>query len=74
MNREFVSKIIMAKKLEYEAFRELLPENVNSNIDEFGDFIKESLMECVKEMYFKDKNDEKQEKDEQKEVHKIIIE
>lgn len=33
MNREFVIKMMQAKKLEYEALKEILPESVESRIN-----------------------------------------
>ncbi len=51
MNKEFLAKMIAAKKLEYEALRELLPEKVNANLDEINNCLKENLMEIVMELY-----------------------
>lgn len=45
MNREFIMKLMQAKKLEYEAFKEILPERIGNKI---GDLEKE-LMDIAKE-------------------------
>lgn len=35
MNKEFVKKMIKAKRLEYEAIKEVMPEGLKNRIDSF---------------------------------------
>lgn len=35
MNKVFLSKIIKAKKLEYEALKEIMPNGIRSKVDSF---------------------------------------
>ena len=53
MNKEFVKKMIKAKKLEYEAIKEIMPENIKSRIDSFQkeafNLIKDVAIELIKE-------------------------
>ena len=54
MNKEFVKKMIKAKSLEYEAFKELFkeyaPQPVVNKISKHADEIKDVLKEAVFEM------------------------
>ena len=53
MNKEFVKKMIKAKRLEYEAIKEIMPESIKNRIDYFQkdafNLIKEVTIEMVKD-------------------------
>ena len=53
MNKEFVKKMIKAKKLEYEAIKEIMPETIKNRIDSFQkeafNLIKDVAIEIIKE-------------------------
>ena len=53
MNKEFVKKMIKAKKLEYEAIKEIMPEAIKNRIDSFQkdafNLIKDVAIEIIKE-------------------------
>lgn len=73
MNREFVDKMIEAKKLEGEALMMILPENVRGHVEVIEKEIKAIVVETLAEFAL-DKN--KQEKDSDKarnKVHKVEI-
>jgi len=52
MNKEFVKKIIKAKKLEYEAIMEIMPDTVKKRAEKFEkdavDLSKEIILELIK--------------------------
>lgn len=52
MTKEFVTKMIAAKRLEYEALQELLPDKLRNELEQINAGIKESLMDWIKESYF----------------------
>lgn len=60
MNKKFVTKMITAKKLEYEALRELIPEKVNRKIDDMSNRIIDEAKECFIELYLSGNNKDKQ--------------
>ena len=53
MNKEFIVKIIKAKQLEYEAIKEILPDNMRKKLDKFEQdsqvLIKDVAIELMKE-------------------------
>lgn len=64
MYREFMKKMIKAKKLEYEAIKELLPDSMKEKVSEFEkealESIKDFAMDIVtEEMKEKKSNGEK---------------
>ncbi|MDR2888604.1 MAG: hypothetical protein LBV33_02055 [Lachnospiraceae bacterium] len=51
MTKEFVTKMIAAKRLECEALKELLPDKISDELDQIGAGIKEAAIDWIKEMY-----------------------
>lgn len=53
MNKEFIVKVIKAKQLEYEAFKEILPESIRKQMDNFQkdavDLLKDVAFELIKD-------------------------
>jgi len=53
MNKVFLSKIIKAKKLEYEALKEIMPSGIRKKVDSFEkeafNLIKGIVIEMIKE-------------------------
>ena len=53
MNKEFAKKMIKAKRLEYEAIKEIMPESIKNSIDSFQkdafNLIKDVAIEIIKE-------------------------
>ena len=53
MNKEFVKKMVKTKRLEYEAIKEIMPEDIRNRIDAFQkhafNFIKEVAIEILKD-------------------------
>jgi hypothetical protein len=53
MNKEFVKKMIKAKRLEYEAIKEVMPERLKDRIDTFEkeafSLIKDLAIEIISE-------------------------
>ena len=47
MSREFIEKMMEAKKLEKEALMLLFPDKVKGHLDVIGKELKSMLMECV---------------------------
>ncbi|ROR26363.1 hypothetical protein EDD66_10885 [Mobilisporobacter senegalensis] len=47
MNHEFVTKMIQAKKMEYEALKEIMPEKMADHINELENNIIDVLKECI---------------------------
>ncbi len=47
MNREFVKKMIQAKKLEYEALKEIMPEKLENRISGLEHDMMDIMKECV---------------------------
>lgn len=50
MNKEFVIKILQAKQLQYEAIKEVMPENILNRIEN----IENELLAIGKEYFMKD--------------------
>lgn len=63
VNKEFVKKMIKAKKLEYEAIKEVLPEEIKEKVDnleiEAMDIIKDIAIEILKEENVKNTEENK---------------
>ena len=53
MNKEFAKKMIKAKRLEYEAIKEIMPNSIKNKIDSIEkdafDFLKDIAIEIVKD-------------------------
>ena len=53
MNKEFVKKMLQAKKLEYEALEEILPDSIKEKrkkiVSEFKDIIRDVIIEDITE-------------------------
>ncbi|MGB8453481.1 MAG: hypothetical protein WCD89_14285 [Anaerocolumna sp.] len=47
MNREFLNKMKEAKKLEREALKLVLPENVRSHVEVIEKEVKSIFLECI---------------------------
>lgn len=64
MNKKFITKIIQAKKLELEAFQELLPDELNDRMKNWRTGAGDWLKECAVEIYLAGKKETKSCKDE----------
>ncbi|GAE00742.1 hypothetical protein CBO05C_0432 [Clostridium botulinum B str. Osaka05] len=71
MNKNFIKKIIKAKKLEYEAVRELMPKSLKSKISNMEKEVLKSLKDLSLEL-LKDGELEKRESN-NKQVKKIGV-
>ncbi|AUM94200.1 TPA: hypothetical protein LA742_000819 [Clostridium botulinum] len=71
MNKNFIKKIIKAKKLEYEAVRELMPKSLKSKISNMEKEVLKSLKDLSLEL-LKDEELEKRESN-NKQVKKIGV-
>jgi hypothetical protein len=53
VNKEFIKKIIKAKKYEYEAIKEILPDNFRNEVEEFEkeafSLLNDAAIEVMKE-------------------------
>jgi hypothetical protein len=53
MNKEFMAKIIKAKKLEYEALKDIMPDKLRARVDKFEkeavDVLKDVAVEIMKD-------------------------
>ena len=53
MNKEFVKKMVKAKRLEYEAIKEIMPDSIKNRIECFEkdafDLIKDIAIEIIEE-------------------------
>jgi len=47
MNKQFVSKMLQAKRLEYEAFREILPESLARRVENLERKLVNIVRECL---------------------------
>ncbi len=75
MNREFVVKMMQAKKLEYEAFKEILPEKMVNKISTLESDIIDIMKECIMSGYTGyETNKRKSEEPTAKKLKKIVIE
>ena len=81
MNKEFVKKIIKAKRLEYEAIMEIMPDTVKKRAEKFQkdavDLSKEIILDFIKdEEFMNSKKSEDNEKDEnfKKNIKKVKVE
>lgn len=48
MNQEFIIKMMKAKKMEYEAIKEILPDCVSDRVNKLEDDLSEILKQCIK--------------------------
>lgn len=81
MNKEFVKKIIKAKRLEYEAIMEIMPDTVKKRAEKFQkdavDLSKEIILDLIKdEEFMNSKKSEDNEKNENliKNIKKVKVE
>lgn len=75
MNREFVVKMMKAKKLEFEAIKEIMPEKMASQISELEKVMLELVKECILSELTKEEADEgKYRKSTDKKVQKVVVE
>lgn len=74
MNREFIDKMLQAKKLEKEAWLSVLPESQRKHLQVIGKEMGEMLREYVAETVFTKGTGKKESKAEEKTVKKVIIE
>lgn len=81
MNKEFVKKIIKAKRLEYEAIMEIMPDTVKKRAEKFQkdavDLSKEIILDFIKdEEFMNSKKSEDNEKDKnfKKNIKKVKVE
>lgn len=62
MNQNAVAKIIRAKKLEYEAVKELMPQEIREHLElsekHMKNFVKESGVKIYKEFWTSSKEEE----------------
>jgi hypothetical protein len=73
MNREFVDKMIEAKRLEKEAFMTVLPENVRGHVDVIEKEMKAILMESMSDCILNVNRDKKDAEPAKSKVHKVEI-
>ncbi len=73
MNREFINKMIEAKKLEGEAFKLLIPENMRGHVSVIENEMKAILTECITDCAFGMKSTEKDSKQTKSKVQKVEI-
>lgn len=71
MNREFIVKMLEAKKLEGEALKLLLPEKVRDHVEVIENEMKAILLECISECTTGKREQEKD--SDKKKVHKVEI-
>ncbi len=58
MNKEFIKKVIQIKRLEYEAFKQIMPSSVKNKVDKFEN----EVFNLVKDIAFEIINDDMKEK------------
>lgn len=82
MNKEFFIKMIKAEVLRYEAFKEIMPDNLRERIESVekntSKLLKDIAIEMVSESFFQQENREcdsveKVEKHENKQVKKVKV-
>lgn len=57
MNKTFITKMVQAKKLEIEAFQELLPDEINERMKNWRAGAGDWLKECAVEIYLAGKRE-----------------
>lgn len=57
MNKTFITKMVQAKKLEIEAFQELLPDEINERMKNWREGAGDWLKECAVEIYLAGKRE-----------------
>ena len=75
MNKEFIIKILQAKQLQYEALKEVMPENILNRIEN----IENELLAIGKEYFMKviinpSNNDNESTSDTKASIRKVTIE
>lgn len=73
MNREFVDKMIEAKRLEKEAFMTILPENVRGHVEVIETEMKAILLEGMSDCFRSSNRDKKDEEPVKSKVQKVEI-
>lgn len=82
MNRKFIIKIVQAKRLEYEAFKELMPNMIKKPLNQFEEEIVTTARDCFFDLAFASEHklrsenktaDATKEKDDGRKVKKVII-
>ncbi|KAJ51669.1 hypothetical protein BD780_001679 [Clostridium tetanomorphum] len=68
MNKEFVKNIIKAKKYEYQAIKEIMPDNLKKRLEEFEKYALNLLKDAIHEMIKEDL-----EEDNSKKITKKIV-
>lgn len=77
MRREFIIKLMQAKKLEYEALKELMPEKIENHINDLEREIISTVKEYIFSEFMDDENNKKQTttgKSNKEKVQKVTIE
>lgn len=75
MNREFVVKMMKAKKLEFEAIKEIMPEKMASQINDLEKVMLELVKECILSELTEEEADEPiYRKSTGKKVQKVVVE
>lgn len=73
MNREFIDKMIEAKKLEQEALMLILPEKVRGHVEIIEKEIKAIFLECIAECTVGKSEQDKNSEASNNKVHKVEI-
>lgn len=74
MNKEFIKKILLAEKLRYEAFKELLPENAKTKVNAMEKDAISLLKDIALEMFAEGIQGENgKDNKERKEVKKVSV-
>lgn len=74
MNKQFVIKLMQAKQLEYEAFKEIMPEKMTNRVNKLRDELMEVAVECFKAYRGAGDNYQESENGEKTRVNKVSIE
>lgn len=85
MNKQFILKMMQAKRLEYEALKEIVPEALRERLASVEAEAKNTVRECIYEIYFdgnrqgsareeeKDQDQNSYDQAQSKHVKKILI-
>lgn len=73
MNKEFIDKMKEAKKIEGEALRMILPENVRGHVEVIQQEMKVMLRECMTECAMSMNGQEKESEAARRKVNKVEI-
>lgn len=74
MNKQFMVKMIQAKQLEYQALKEVLPENTVDRITKMENDLADIAKECFMTMMREDMDEAQNEKQSDNKIHKVTIE